>query len=135
MDTLSDTSILLFDNSMEEEIKSAKEGSDIHGLIEKMAYHFHLNIPNASRESNWFEAQRDLVKWARFNYDFSPNNTAENIHDLLNTYAHSQYKQECNRRWTNRDETPYSNPTDFDSWMAGQDQLALQVLNQARAIW
>jgi|APSaa5957512622_1039677.scaffolds.fasta_scaffold177954_1 hypothetical protein len=128
---IDDTNVLLFDNPIKEEIQSAKEGSDIHGLLKKIAGHFHLSFPLASRESNWFAAQRDLAKWARFNYGSSNEGISKNIHDLLNTYAHNQYKQECNRRGSQQNGVHYTNPSSFDSWMSAQDQLAQQVLNQA----
>lgn len=33
-------------------IKSAEEGSDLRGLLEKTAYHLHLKRPDATRDEN-----------------------------------------------------------------------------------
>ena len=137
MSNQNDTGVLLFvsgRNSVDVEIGIAQRGSDIHGLIEKMAYHNHLANPSYGAERNWFEARGDLIRWANHHYRCSDQSVEENLHELLENYAYTAYELECHNRWTNQHNVPYENPSAFDAWMRAQDSLARQVLWQARNI-
>ena len=48
-----------------ETISRAGPGSDIHSVLEKIAYRMHLGEPRAWAEANWNDAKQALVNYVR----------------------------------------------------------------------
>lgn len=114
---------MLTDDDVRLEIISAKEGCDIHGLIDKIANQLHSDNPTNSEESDWFFAQTILYKWTehehRTNLREEPGFGFQ-VTRLLNHYAYNAYKNDKSS----------CKGTSFDYWMRAQNELAEQVIRQ-----
>jgi len=123
----------MFSIELEREIKGSQSGSDIHGLVQKMAYRLHERRTHKSTDDNWFMAEDILLRWSNFQYlsdyeckkrdtQFSLSNQ---IHALLNNYAYDYHQFSLS--FGNKT-SPY-----FD-WINAQEELAKQVLHQVTRI-
>jgi hypothetical protein len=123
----------MFSIELEREIKGSQSGSDIHGLVQKIAYRLHEKRSRKSADDNWFMAEDLLLRWSNFQYgndhlnkkkdtEFSLSNQ---LHIILNHYAHDHHKYSLS--FGNKT-SPY-----FD-WVDAQDELARQVLHQVTII-
>jgi len=115
---------MLSDIDIKCEIMEARRGSDIHGLVDKIADQLHTRNPANSPESDWFFAQTVLYKWTEGTYRVGLRegaNFGNRITELLNHYAFLAY---------NNDRMDKKNS--FDYWMQAQRKLAEQVIGQTR---
>lgn len=93
----------------------AQPGSDIHGVLEKIAYRFHLADDRYESNCNWNNAKAALSQWMD-----NPANTAgvsivgneSYLNEVLNFRAY---------RYMNNGGTP------FDHWISAQNDLAEQI--------
>ena len=99
-------------NYLTQEIKSVQKGSDVYGLVEKIAY-FLWEKDNLPTETNYLFAQYILTEWANKRSYFH----LEELHNILNYYAFQYYKSD-----------PISSP--FDHWMKAQNRFAEQILSE-----
>lgn len=104
---------------IEEDIKNADKGSDIHGLVEKMAYHFYLRDPSKSSDDNWFDAQKFFLEWANFQYKRVQTalGLEDQIKNQINLYAYFH-------------SSIYPQNSSFDNWMSAQNRIAEQIIWQ-----
>lgn len=114
---------MLSDKDLMREISNARRGSDIHGLVEKIAYYLHFENPANSSTSDWFKAQVILFKWS----DDEPRRDLRDrdcfgdyVTEVLNHYAFLAYNND-----------KYHDRSSFDYWMQAQDRLAQQVIWQS----
>ena len=109
------------------EIQGAQRGSDVFGLVEKIAYLTHLDNPRNTPEINWESAQNTLFKWAENKYRDFPElrmGFEAIVHDIL---SHDAYNRHQYRDFWERE----SRETPFDDWVYAQDQFARQVMNMS----
>ena len=104
-------------DELESSIRTAEKGSDIYGLVEKIAYKLSRDYPWESEDSNWFYAQGVLLHYS-LNKIFLRHEATlpERIKDFLNFSAH-MYR--------------YSG-SPFDNWMNAQNELAGLIINSHR---
>ena len=105
------------------EIREAKEGSDVFGLVQKIAYSYHLKNTQCSSEENWCMAQASLNIWAVFQTNLENSSfklpLEEALHQLLNNNAYNRFK--VRDFWGDLG-------TSFGDWIYAQDSLAQHVI-------
>ena len=108
---------------MEREVSEAHKNSDVHGLIEKIAYFYGTADKEGSRsmDDNWYLAQDTFIKWERHNkkrrYD-SDCLVEDSTKNLLKKYASQRSK--------------VIKSSSFDNWMYSQARLAQQIIGEVR---
>lgn len=108
--------------NIREQVAYSQEGSDINGLVRKIAFEYHLRNSSESAEGNWLGAENTLIKWcAQHRTSHWNDNIEQSLHGLLNDYAHQAMKTRFFRGYEG---------SQFDDWMAAQDRLALQIIHQ-----
>ncbi len=117
---------MLTDDDIMQEIISARSGSDIHGLVNKIANYLYSKNPTNSAENDWFMAQTILLRWSHSAYREELQLRKEpdfgiKVTSLLNHYAFRAYNYD----------RPSHKKSSFDYWMLAQNQLAEQVIWQA----
>ena len=94
-------------------ISSARSGSDIHGVLEKIAYRLHLRDNRNMAGANWNSAKEAFRHWEEKRPLLSDRRTPEqDLKELLDFRAYS---------YTNRGGTA------FDNWMSAQNNLAEEI--------
>lgn len=119
---------MLIDEQVRQEITSAREGSDIHGLVGKIAFFLHLKSNSADADTNWFSAQDILLKWSDSPYRKglrADSSFGKQIHEMLNDRAYQNYR----RRFFFCD-----GMNAYEDWMTAQYELGKQVLWQQSKI-
>lgn len=119
---------MLYGDQIKKEISESEFGSDLHGLVSKIAFFIHLKDKRVPREENWHNAVDKVVRWT----DHSNRSGLRDVDqfefaitDLLKHYAHQRYDSRDMRD---------DKKTAFDDWVYAQDTLAFQVLAQGRMI-
>ncbi len=119
---------MLTDEQVRQEITSAREDSDTHGLVEKIAYFLHLKNPQISADENWYTAQDTLLRWSdcKFRKELREDSSfGKQIHGLLNNIAYGSY----------RERVFFCNPMNmYEDWMTAKHKLGEQVLWQQSKI-
>jgi len=115
---------ILSDEQIRREIAGSNRGSDIYGLVEKMAFYLHLNYPSDSQEGDWYFAQETLLDWS--DSVFRPGlrdgpSFGKHITRLLN---HVAYEKSRTREFF------HDSPNSYADWIVAQEELAKQVLWQ-----
>jgi len=113
-----------------QEITSAQRGSDIHGLVEKIAYFLYLRRSNrVSADTNWYDAQDILVGWTQCDSGRGLRNEPSferAIYRSIDQRAYEIYRKKASD--LNTDD--YDMVTPHEDWMTAQHELAKQVLEQ-----
>ena len=95
------------------EVNSAEEGSDIHGVLNRIAYRFHSNSPENPPEENWRLARDKLSSYIHDKWDIQ---YAEPVKDraanLLHYHSHR-----------------FSTGNQVEDWNGAQNLLAGDVFN------
>lgn len=115
---------MLTDEQVRQEITSAQKGSDIPGLVEKIAFFLHLKDSSKDTYENWFSAQDILLRWSDSDYRKElreDSSFGRQIHSMLNNRAYNSYQ----RRLFFHDA-----PNLYEDWMTAQHELGKQVLWQ-----
>ncbi len=107
-----------------ESVAAAEQGSDIFGVLEKIAYFLYLQKPTNSSENNWFSANECFIRWAKLR----PLELNFVIEGKLFTNRISV--EEDTKRVLKYSAYSYRNSpgNSFDHWMEAQDNLALFIL-------
>jgi hypothetical protein len=119
---------MLTEEQIRQEINGAEENSDIHGLVEKIAYFFHIKTPEASAIENWDYSKDTLYRWSDCKYrpDLKDGPSfGERIHGVLSNSAYDKYKTRL---------FFHDSPNSYADWMTAQHELGKQVLWQERGI-
>lgn len=115
---------MLTDEQIRQEITSAQEGSDIHGLVEKIAYFLHLEFSQISADKNWHDAQDTLLRWSDSPYRKelrADSSFGVQVHKMLNHRAYDNYQSGLF----------FNDPLNvYADWMTAQHKLGKQVLWQ-----
>jgi hypothetical protein len=115
---------MLTDEQVMLEIMGAGPGSDIHGLVEKVAYFLHLRSPGDSALGNWSTAQNVLLGWSGHEDGKElrqDSGFGEQVHGLLNNQAYRSFQRRLF----------FNDPVNFYAdWMTAQHELGKQVLWQ-----
>jgi len=93
------------------DIINAQEGSDIHGVVEKVAYQLYLRDSRGSSEKDWADAQGRVTDWA---YRVACDHLESYFKSRLQGYAFSYSSSEVF--------------TDFDNWMSAQGAMARLII-------
>ena len=106
------------------EIADSQIGSDVYGLVEKMAFHYHLRDRSRSNDDNWLMAIDNFGKWCEYQVNrFSNINLPleDSIHNSLcsHAYEHSQGRDFSDKEGSS-----------LDDWIYAQNELAKQVMHQ-----
>ncbi|MEK6927281.1 MAG: hypothetical protein AABX11_02510 [Nanoarchaeota archaeon] len=112
-------------------IRQAKPDSDIHGVLERVAYGFHITNKENSADANWFDAQEKLARY-EVPYNFDCRNVFPQ-RVLLTEGTLRGYLQKLayyDKNYPGRQES--KNNSAFDFWMRALDVVASQVLSKAR---
>lgn len=96
-------------------IKNAQLGSDIYGVLEKVAYKVNLENSNSKSVSNWYEAQLRFTRWAITQIPYMFTKSFESY--LRGWLQHQAYGYR------------HSGGTSFDHWMKAQYDYADEVID------
>jgi len=116
-----------------EEIKNARPGSDLHGVLEKTAFHLSLLRPQVNNDKNWFDAQVVLAAYY----------SQTCIRELFSPYQHVTDHLKQAAKGT-REELQYlsqilpldlSTHTDTMYWTAAQDSIAKSAVSSFKTLY
>ncbi|MFA5856577.1 MAG: hypothetical protein WC867_04415 [Candidatus Pacearchaeota archaeon] len=87
----------MIDEEIANQISNSRDGSEIKGLLEKIAYKHYIIDKESNSIINWLRAESDLYKWAEFQASKSTQKFVleKTLKDLLEKYAYSWYENRC----------------------------------------